>query len=339
MHANSHEPYFRIQFIFLLPRTSWEGVLKLPGKNFADPQNIYVRTDSLGWKKVVIERLVMTEKHPKDDPDYGVRLTGEELAEHQQKFQQPRADAASEYGPQGTSGQYNASEYGPQGGQQPGQQYPGFQPPSAQPGYQQPGYQQPGYQQPGYQQPGYQQPPGFGGPQLHPDMAKEPERPQTVNIAFWSIIAAGIAHLITQLIVLSLPNRGLSEQEIQLFEQEFGGFLEQAPFDDFATMLNSSMVTASMTVLAVITLVIYILVALGIRHGWRSMRVIGTIFAVFSLLSFSFVSPLAAVFSVGSVILGIVGIVYAWLPASTEYFRRKAWQKAAKQAYPDMPLR
>jgi magnesium-transporting ATPase (P-type) len=170
-------------------------------------------------------------------------------------------------------------------------------------------------------------------------MAKEPERPQTVNIAFWSIIAAGIAHLITQLIVLSLPNRGLSEQEIQLFEQEFGGLLEQAPFDDFATMLNSSMVTASMTVQAVIALVIYVLVALGIRHGWRSMRVIGTIFAVFSLLSFSFVSPLAAVFSVGSVILGIVGIVYAWLPASTEYFRRKAWQKAAKQAYPDMPLR
>src|SRR5699024_1007540 len=112
-----------------------------------------------------------------------------------------------------------------------------------------------------------------------------------------------------------------------------------APFDDFATMLNSSMVTASMVTQAVITLVIYVLVALGIRHGWRSMRIIGTIFAVFSLLSFSFVSPLAAVFSVGSVILGIVGIVYAWLPASTEYFRRKAWQKAAKQAYPDMPLR
>lgn len=273
----------------------------------------------------------MSENHSKDDPDYGVRLTGDELAEHQQQFQQPRANPASEYGPQGQSAQPNVSEYGPQ----PGQQHPGFQ----QPEYHQPGYHQPGYQQPGYQQPGYQQPSQFGGPQLHPEMAKEPQRPQTVNIAFWSIVLAGIAHLITQLIAVSLPNRGMTDEQIQLFEQEFGGLLDQAPFGDLTTMINSSLVTASMITQAVITLVIYVLVALGIRHGWRSMRIIGTIFAVFSLLSFNLVSPLAAIFSVASVILGIIGIVYSWLPASTEYFRRKAWQKAAKQAYPDMSPR
>lgn len=70
------------------------------------------------------------------------------------------------------------------------------------------------------------------------------------------------------------------------------------------------------------------------------MRIVGTIFAVISLFAVStFVSPLTTLFSVAAVILGIVGIVYSWLPASTEYFRRKAWQKAAKRAYPDMPSR
>lgn len=289
----------------------------------------------------------MNEKHPQDNPDYGVRLTGDELAEYQQKLQQSQAQSgsstASEYGPQGVQGQQASSEYGPQGGQQPGYQQPGFQSPgySQQPSYQQPGYQQPGYQQPGYEHPGgapYGQQP-LGGPQLHPDMAKEPERPKTVNIAFWSIIAAGISYLITQLIVLSLPNRGMSDQEMQMLDDMIGPMMAELPVDSISAYLNSPMMTASMIAQAVIFLVAYILVALGIRHGWRSMRIIGTIFAVFSLFSFTFVSPLAALFSVASVILGIVGIVYAWLPASTEYFRRKAWQKAAKRTYPDVPAR
>lgn len=263
----------------------------------------------------------MNEKYPKANPDYGVRLTGDELAAHQQRYQQSQAggSATSEYGPQGVQGQHASSEYGPQGGEQPGYQAPGYA------------------QQPGYQQPGYQQP--FGGPQLHPDMAKEPKRPKTVSLAFWSIIAAGIAYLITQLIMLSLPNRGMSDADMQMLNDMIGPMMAELPVDSISAYLNSPLMAASMIAQAVIFLVAYILVALGIRHGWRSMRIIGTIFAVFSLLNFTFVSPLATVFSVASVILGIVGIVYAWLPASTEYFRRKAWQKVAKRAYPDVPAR
>lgn len=279
----------------------------------------------------------MSDKQPKDNPDYGVRLTGDELAAHQQRLQQNNPGSASEYGPQGSNA---GSEYGPQGGQSP--QQPGYH----QQGFQQPGYQPPGYQQPSYQQPGYQQPPGapydqppFGAPQLHPDMAKEPDRPKTVEISFWSIIAAGIAYLITQLIVVSLPNRGLRDQDLQMLEDMMGPMAAELPFDSLESYLNSSMVTATMIGQAVIFLIAYILVALGIRHGWRSIRIIGTIFAVFSLFLFNFVSPMTALFSIASVILGIIGIVYAWLPASTEYFRRKAWQKAAKRAYPDAPSR
>lgn len=315
-------------------------MLKLPGKNFAAPTGMQVVTDSLGWNKVAIERRVMTEKYPQENPDYGVRLTGDELAEHQQKYQQPHSGAApsNEYGPQGHQGQQGSSEYGPQGGQQPGYQQPGFQ----SPGYQQPGYQPAGLQQPGYQQghgaPYGQQP--VGGPQLHPDMAQEPQRPRTVNIAFWSIIAAGIAHLIAQLIVVTLPNRGMSEQEIQMLDDMVGPMLAELPVDNIAGYLNSPLMTASMIAQGVIALVAYFLVALGIRNGWRSMRIIGTIFAVVSLLYIpTLASALTAVLSIAAVILGIIGIVYSWLPTSTEYFRKKAWQKAAKRAYPNVPSR
>lgn len=270
----------------------------------------------------------MDEKKPNPNPDYGVRLTGDALAAHQQK-QQP-TESTSEYGPQGQPGQQPASEYGPQGGFQ--------QPPP--PGYQQPGFQQPGFQQPGYQQPGYQQPgQPVGGPQLHPDMAQEPKRPKALNISFWTIVAAGISYLIAQLIVVSLPNRGMGPQEFDMLESTLGSMTADMPFGSVEEYLNSSMMTAAMIGMAVILLVAYVLVGLGIRNGWRSMRILGTILAALSLLFITFGSTLAGVVSGLGIILGIVGIVYAWLPASTEYYRKKAWQKAAKKAYPQMPPR
>ncbi|GAA2039147.1 hypothetical protein GCM10009720_19590 [Yaniella flava] len=272
----------------------------------------------------------MDEKKPPENPHYGVRLTGDELAAHQERFQ-PR-QSASEYGPQGAQA---ASEYGPQGGAYPpppSQQQPGYQP-----GFQ----QQPGPQQPygaPYGQPGQPGQP-FGGPQLQPEMAKEPSRPKVVDISFWSIIAAGISYLIAQLIVAALPNRGMGPQDIDMMESMLGPMMDTMPFDSIEGYLNSPMMTAAMIGQAVIFLVAYVLVALGIRNGWRSMRILGTIFAVLSLLNITFVSALAGVFSGLAIILGIVGIVYAWLPASTEYYRQKAWQKAAKKMYPQAPSR
>lgn len=266
----------------------------------------------------------MDDKQPNNGPAYGQRLTGNELAEHQKKYQQTQSSAGSEYGPQG---QQPTSEYGPQGG---------FRPPQPSAGQQQPGHQQPGFQQPHFQQPG--QP--VGGPQLSPQMAQEPRRPNILNFSFWAIVAAGISYLISQLVVVSLPNRGMSDQDIEMLESTMGSMVDQLPFGSIEAYLNSSMMTAVMIGQAVILTVAYVLVGLGIRNGWRSMRILGTIFAALSLfMILSFVSPLAIVFSGIAVILGIVGIVYAWLPASTEYYRMKAWQKAAKKAYPEAPSR
>ena len=272
----------------------------------------------------------MNDQQPSKEPDYGVRLTGDELSAHQQRFQsQSSGTGGTEYGPQGHQDPA-ASEYGPQGGYQA-------------PGSPQHGYQQAGYQQPGYGQPGFQQPPAYGqpigGPQLHPEMAKEPVRPKTVNISFWAIITAGVAYLLSILVTVPLPNRGYDDEQITLVEDMLGPMLSELPFGSVEAYLNSPMMTAAMIGQAVIVLVLYILVALGIRHGWRSMRIIGTIFAVLSLLMFTAVTVLAGVLSGLSIALGIVGIVYAWLPTSTEYFRQKAWQKAARRVYPDAPSR
>ena len=248
----------------------------------------------------------MNDNQPKEQPDYGVRLTGDELAAYQQKYQSqsPGAQNPSEYGPQGQP-QHGASEYGPQGGTQP--------PTSGQ----YPGYQQPGYGQPGFQQPGapYGQP--LGGPQLHPDMAKEPARAKSVNTAFWSIIVAGVAYVLSIVVTVPLPNRGYSDEDLALLESILGPMLSEAPFQSVEAYLNSPMMSAAMIGQAVIVMIMYVLVALGIRHGWRSARIIGTIFAVLSLLSLSFVTPLSGTFSALAVVLGIVGRLRASHPPNT----------------------
>ncbi len=252
------------------------------------------------------ERLVLDDNKRAEGPNYGVRLTGDELAQHQQRYRQPVS--GSEYGPQGPQ---PSNEYGPQMPQ-------GNVPPV-----------------PG----GYQASGAYGGPQLHPEMTQEPKRPKTLNISFWAIVAAGLSYLVSKLLVVALPNRGISDEDINMLESMMGSMQDQLPYNSMEAYLNSSLMTATMIGQAVIFFVAYVLVGLGIRNGWRSMRILGTVFAVLSLFNLSLASPLVAVFTAVSIILGIVGIVYAWLPASTEYYRQKAWQKAAKKIYPNAPSR
>lgn len=252
----------------------------------------------------------MSENPKNENPDYGVRLTDDQLAAYQREHQQTASQPSV------------GSEYGPQDG-----------PASPSPAHQHSAYQQPAYQQPGQY---VGQPQGFGGPQLHPDMKQEPARPRSVNIAFWSILAAGIAYFISQVVVWSLPNRGYSSEDIALVDDMLGTMMEGMPYASSLEYLNSPIMGAFILGTAIFLLIGYILVGLGIRNGWRSMRILGTVFAVLSLTLVSFASPIVALLTIVAILLGIVGIVFAWLPTTTEYYRRKAWQKAAKRAYPDM---
>src|SRR5699024_6209801 len=153
----------------------------------------------------------------------------------------------------------------------------------------------------------YQASGAYGGPQLHPEMTQEPQRPKVLNVSFWVIVAAGLSYLISQLLVVELPNRGMSDEDINMLESMMESLHDKLPSNSMEAYINSWLMTATMIGQAVIFFVAYILVGLGIRNGWRSMRILGTVFAVLSLFNFSLASPLVAVFTAVAIILGIVG--------------------------------
>src|SRR5699024_2570576 len=128
--------------------------------------------------------------------------------------------------------------------------------------------------------PSYQASGAYGGPQLHPEMTQEPQRPKVLNVSFWAIVAAGLSYLISQLLVVALPNRGMSDQDINMLEAMMEPMQDQLPYNSMEAYSISSLMTAAMIGRAVIFFVAYILVGLGIRNGWRSMRILGTVFAV-----------------------------------------------------------
>src|SRR5699024_11920729 len=120
-------------------------------------------------------------------------------------------------------------------------------------------------------------------PQLDREMTPEPQRPKVVNVSFAAIVGAGLSYLISQLLVVALPNRGMSEEDINMLESMMEPMQDQLPYNSMEAYINSSLMTATMIGQAVIFFVAYILVGLGIRNGWRSMRILGTVFAVLSL--------------------------------------------------------
>ncbi|MEV4900368.1 hypothetical protein AB0K08_03380 [Citricoccus sp. NPDC055426] len=244
---------------------------------------------------------------PDDRPQYGIRLTPEQQAEHQARLEQVRQEREAQQGQQGSSPYGQPSPYGHPSpyGQAP--QAPQGQSPSGQSPYGQPPSQQyQGQQYPDQQHPG-QQP--FG----------PIERPQSIIRSYWLIIAAGIAFLIVEMINLLSPSMGLTPEMMDLYR-------EQMEASGVTVDLESLMPTVRV-VAAVFTAILvglYWLIATGIRRGSNLARIFGTILAAMSLLG---------VFGPGFiyVILGVAGIVYAYLTPSSEYLRAKAWEKAMRR--------
>ncbi len=249
-------------------------------------------------------------------PRYGVRLTPEQLAEHQ--AQQP-----SPGGPPNQPGQpgYPAPSYG-----QPGQP---TSPPYGQPGqlpYGQPGqspYGQP-YAQPGqlpYGQPG--QSPYPQQPYGYPAQGQQPmgpvQKPKEVDRSYWLILAAGLAFLIVELLAAFSPTMGLTPEMMDELESQLAA---AGLTVDVAELMESTRVMA--IVFTVIIAGLYWLIATGIRKGSNVARIFGTIFAVMSL-------PAAFGLGIIYVALGVAGIVFAYLRPSNEYFRGKAWERALRR--------
>lgn len=249
-------------------------------------------------------------------PRYGVRLTPEQLAEHQ--AQEPPSGSHPHQPAQSPYGQPAQQEYPPPSYGEPGQpgQSPYGQPgePASYPSGQAPA----GYAQQPYPQQSYpQQPYGY------PGQAQQPmgpvEKPKEIDRSYWLIVAAGVAFLIIELIAAFSPAMGLTPQMTEELESQ----LEATGVTvDIASLMDSVRVVA--IVFTVIVAALYVLVATGIRRGSNVARIFGTIFAVLSL---------PAAFGVGIiyVALGIAGIVFAYLRPSSEYFRGKAWERALRR--------
>ena len=167
----------------------------------------------------------------------------------------------------------------------------------------------------GYTQPSnYTQPSGY----TYPPPAKQAKgpAPREVIIGSWLILAAGVLSLINNVITsFSLPSL-MTPQEEQAFAET--GLDEQS--------VNSFLVSFGIVV-ALIGFGIYVLIALFVRRGKNWARILGTVFAAFSLIGIFtmlgayFTSPLSLI-SLAASLLGIAGIVMLYLQPSAPYFRR-----------------
>lgn len=235
----------------------------------------------------------------------------------------PNHDPSAPSGqPQGQPqyGQYAPPQYGQPG--QPSQQAPSPYGAPPQQGYGQPYGQQPqqGYGQPygqpypQYGQPGYGQ--QFGG--VQPGAPAGPvQRPQTIDRSYWLILAAGAIFGIINLISAFLPNLGMSQQQMDLLEQQFSDAGMPISVQELLPLVQTTTI-----VMTLILVGVYVLIARGIRNGSSVARIFGTIFAAISVFS---------IFGLGFfyVVPGIVGIVFAYLRPSSEYMRARAWEKAS----------
>ncbi|MGM7671059.1 hypothetical protein [Microbacterium sp. A93] len=260
----------------------------------------------------------MSDQHPEqpgnepgDRPQYGIRLTPEQQAEHQARLEQARQAREAQQGQRGQQGPQAQQAQSPYGQPSPYGQGQQGQSPYGQSPYGQP---HPGQQYPTQQHPGYPQ----------PDAGQQPfgpiERPRSIIRSYWLIIAAGIAFLIIEMISLMSPTMGITPQMMDAYRQQMEA--AGAVGMDIESLLPTIRVVS--VVFTVILVALYWLIATGIRRGSNLARIFGTILAALSL--FGAFGP-----GFTYVILGATGIVFAYLKPSSEYLRAKAWEKALRR--------
>lgn len=143
------------------------------------------------------------------------------------------------------------------------------------------------------------------------------QRPKELDTAFWAILAAGVVYLLSS--VFSLSTAAITRQMDAI--PELRKQLEAAGMG-----LNEAIPAIQTTaiVFSVIGLGLYVLIAFMVRKGSGVARIFATIFAVLSLFSL-FSGLLMAL----SVVLGVVGVVFAWLRPSSQYIAARRAARAA----------
>lgn len=133
--------------------------------------------------------------------------------------------------------------------------------------------------------------------------------PQSVDRAFWMIIAAGVLTLLSTLLGIGTLDDPATRQ---MFEDQIQGSGQNIAFEDIKGLLIGTIV-----VFALIIAGLYALVAFNVRKGKNWARILGTVFAALSIFS---VLPLGL--NTVAVILGIAAIVMLYMPAASPYFQK-----------------
>ena len=92
--------------------------------------------------------------------------------------------------------------------------------------------------------------------------------------------------------------------------------------ENMVGMLPTIQTTA--IVFAVIFFLVYVLIAFMIRKGSNVARIFATILAALSLLSIG-----SGVLMLLSIVLGVVGVVFAWLRPSSQFIAARRAARAA----------
>jgi hypothetical protein len=217
---------------------------------------------------------------------------------------------------------------GGQYGQQPPQYGPGPTPFGQAPQYGQPpqfGQAPQLGQTPQFgQAPQYAQPPQYGQAQqfgqtqhlVYPSEMPQPRMsgptaapPPLVNIAFWLLIGACVLWVGSVFLSIgSIDNPAMRRQ--------FDARLAASGADvDFEAL--KGIVVGIVVLIAAVGVLMYALVAFNIRKGRNWARILGTIFAAFSLLGL-----LEMGLGTASILAGVAAIVLLYLPTSAPYFRK-----------------
>ncbi|MBO9704618.1 MAG: hypothetical protein J7474_03765 [Arthrobacter sp.] len=243
-----------------------------------------------------------------DRPQYGLRAADLGLPSPYEQYQREQEAEAQARAAQQGGWQGQGQQGGWQAQQQPGPYAPHQGPYAPQPGAQ-------SWQTP--MQPG----PWFQG-----TPPEKPQEPRTIGWAFWLILSGCAFGLISSLQVFL----GMDLDEL------FRRALEEAPASTRDILSRQSgdslkgMVIASMVITLVLTVALYLLVAIFVKKGHHWARVLGTVLAAISVTGFGSASLLDLL----SILCGVVAIVLCWLPDSGAYFARmkhyKDFQKFAR---------
>ncbi|MBG6084141.1 hypothetical protein [Zhihengliuella flava] len=237
-----------------------------------------------------------------EPPQYGVRLPEDQRPAPPQQQSQPSNPYGGGQVPPPSPGQYGQQSAASSSGQSG--------PYSAGP-----------YQNSPYQQGGFQQPGPYG-----PGQGTTPTPPKSIMVAFGLILAAGALTLVSGIILLMTPTPQLAAMLEELYAAD-PMLSEQLATTGISVTALADLAKTFGVVMMVVAVAIYALIAFFIRKGSNGARVTGTVLAVLSLAGLVGTDVLTML----TTLLGIGGIVAAWLRPSSQYIaavkEAKRWRR------------